>query len=98
VVTRPVTAGKYLSPTLQLYFAVNTTAKNPTLSTHPLQVPVAGGPPHFRLHIQPGSPAQPVNNHGQLISRAGEGKGLQVFPGSVTEVTAPEVGSGHRPW
>ena len=56
-----------------------------------MQVPGSGGRPHFRLHIQPGSPAQRYNNYAQLISRAGEGKGLQVFPGSVEEVTA-EVG------
>jgi hypothetical protein len=51
----------------------------------------AGGIPHFRLHIQPGSPSKPRNNYTQSTSRAGEGKGLQVFPGSVTEVTAPDV-------
>jgi hypothetical protein len=53
-----------------------------------LQVPGTGGPPHFKLHIQPGKPTKHRNQYGQVISHAGEGKGLQVFPGSVTEVTA----------
>lgn len=56
---------------------------------HPLALQVAGAssPPHFRFHIQPGSPANPRNQHSQTISRAGEGKGLQVFFRSVPEVT-----------
>ena len=61
-----------------------------------MQVRGSGAPPHFRLHIQPGSPAQLGSQCAQLVSRAGEGKGLQVFPGSVTEVTAPEVSCGYE--
>jgi hypothetical protein len=59
--------------------------------SYPLQVSGAVEPPHFRLHIQPGSPAQPGNGYARTISHAGEGKGLQVFPGSVAELTG-EVG------
>jgi hypothetical protein len=54
-----------------------------------LQVLGVGGRPHFRLHIQPGSPAKRKNNDAKSTSR--EGKGLQVFPGTVTDVIA-EVG------
>lgn len=46
--------------------------------------------PGFVLHIKPAS-ADPGNQlsacSGRMISRAGEGPGLQVFPGSVPEVT-----------
>lgn len=50
-----------------------------------LQMPGAS-PVHFKLHIKPGQPSQPRNQYPKTISRAGEAPGLQVVPGSVTEV------------
>ena len=38
------------------------------------------------VHIQPVDPNTPRANRGSAISLAGQGPGLQVFPGSVTEV------------
>jgi hypothetical protein len=80
---------------MHIRYFVWVSSHSPALLRTSLQVPGAGGPPHFRLHIQPGKPAQPGNKYGVLVSRAGEGKGLQVLPGSVTEVTA-EVGCCHE--
>jgi hypothetical protein len=47
--------------------------------------------PSFLLHVMPACPdasnqRKLFNNYSQMISRAGEGPGLQVFPGSVPEV------------
>jgi hypothetical protein len=59
-----------------------------------VQVLSAGGGPHFRLHIQPGNPVSPANKYPKAINRAGEGKGLQVYPGSVKEMIL-QVGCVH---
>jgi hypothetical protein len=50
-----------------------------------MQVP-GSDPPHFKMHLKPGTPEQPGNKDAKTISRAGEGPGLQVAPGSVSEV------------
>ena len=49
-------------------------------------MPNAAKPPVFKFHLQPGQPAVRKNNHAAAISPAGEGMGLQVFPGSMPEV------------
>jgi hypothetical protein len=58
----------------------------------PLQVP-GSDPPHFKMHLKPGTPDKPGNHDTQTISRAGEGPGLQVAPGSVSEVRAGHCSS-----
>lgn len=56
-----------------------------------LQVP-GPGPPHFKLHIKLKQPVQPGNRCGQCISRAGDAPGLQIAPGSVTQVRGCYMG------
>lgn len=51
--------------------------------------------PCFLLHIMPASPdssSNASNKYSQMISRAGEGLGLQVFPGSVKEMAQVRLG------
>lgn len=55
--------------------------------------------PCFLLHCMPTSweaSNQPRNNLAKTISCAGEGQGLQVFPGSVQEVTPVSRAEGRR--
>jgi hypothetical protein len=59
----------------------------------PWQVPDSHTP-HFKMHLKPGTPDKPNNTFAQAISRAGEGPGLQVAPGSVTEVRVGHCSSG----
>ena len=49
----------------------------------------SSGAPHFVLHTMPvahGAGKKHWNKLSQMISRAGEGPGLQIYPGSVPEV------------
>jgi hypothetical protein len=57
-----------------------------------LQVP-GSDPPHFKMHLKPGTPAKLGNQDSKAISRAGEGPGLQVAPGSVSEVRVAHCSS-----
>jgi len=59
----------------------------------------------FRIYLQPGWPDGPADatayqsttDSSSAITRAGQGLGLQVFPGSVTHMTHVVCGLGYKP-
>jgi len=44
------------------------------------------GATSFRFYIKPQDPGAPLLAHASGVSLAGQGMGLQVFPGNLTEV------------
>lgn len=55
--------------------------------------------PCFLLHVMPVAPdssSEPSKKHKSMVSRAGDGPGLQVFPGSVTKVDQVRTYAAYR--